>query len=820
MQIMKLSLVAYVWQYIDDFLSVLSFSPPHADKSRDTTVRSLLFLVTSAFLVAVIDAPDFVDKGMWSYIWASPRSHVLAALLFVGLQAGICKWSCRFMALRGAASGLVADYTYMYGALILTKAIIARTSAGTMEILQPVIGSMYQPEAAALSTLLFLGTAFVVDAIDVIVLLGLIFFLLRAARRLAETTNRVSPLRQATASAVVTAASVGAMLATTAFAMEIHSEEQELTLLGLPTKTYSILAASRWMTGLDSATDIENMRIRSVTSGRLEFGDETAALKYRDLWRLKAGLGEEGIVTIELTSSDFDPFIQLFSADGRLVGEDDDGGVGRNSRIAREITQGETLYLGVTSYLTSVTGDYELAVMSHVAVGTDVTGVLDSGSGAAPSGDLWRIDGELGAVVAAAVSSQDDNASFVPSIAVVDPDGYLVASGEVDASQEIAVELGDPGIYRLVVSSKVSGPGGRYKLTLRTVPDSGSTVAELQGATATSRTAIELDAVVVGTLEAGDLVKESKFVDEWEFNAQEERAVVAEVRSDEFDTYLRLLSLEGERRTLEESDDVGGDVGHSRIARTLMGSETYVIEVTSYGEGETGSYELALSRANPNLLANERRSAALADDDAEEGGKFRDYWRFEGERGQPFEVDVQSADFDTYVQLLSPSGVLIDENDDVNGDVGRSGVAATLREDGLHWVVVTSYGEGETGDYEVEVRRAQVGRLQIGISKKGELVDGDGVEHGKLRDLWRFSGGIGFSIRAEVTSEEFDTYLQLLSPGGELIDENDDADDGVRHSRIEAVLEEGGEYMVVVTTFGANEAGSYTVKVSAESEGM
>ncbi|MGK7899218.1 MAG: hypothetical protein AB4372_37780 [Xenococcus sp. (in: cyanobacteria)] len=70
---------------------------------------------------------------------------------------------------------------------------------------------------------------------------------------------------------------------------------------------------------------------------------------------------------------------------------------------------------------------------------------------------------------------------------------------------------------------------------------------------------------------------------------------------------------------------------------------------------------------------------------------------------------------------------------------------------------------------------------------------------------------LGQTIELDLSSEEFDTYLQLInSDTGEIIAENDDFD-GSSNSRLSFIAEENLNYLVRVTSYSSGEVGNYTL---------
>lgn len=67
-------------------------------------------------------------------------------------------------------------------------------------------------------------------------------------------------------------------------------------------------------------------------------------------------------------------------------------------------------------------------------------------------------------------------------------------------------------------------------------------------------------------------------------------------------------------------------------------------------------------------------------------------------------------------------------------------------------------------------------------------------------------------VRVRVTSEEFDPHLLVISPTGEVF-ENDDENDFSRAAEVETRSRASGEWVVVVTSFWANAEGSYELRI-------
>lgn len=105
-----------------------------------------------------------------------------------------------------------------------------------------------------------------------------------------------------------------------------------------------------------------------VIGGMLSNSDFRFENKFLDLYQFNVQLKTD--LRIDLTSSDFDTKLILVEIQsdqtlGSLSVENDDNGVGTNSRIEQELTPG-TYWIGVTSFANSEVGEYQINVSVNV----------------------------------------------------------------------------------------------------------------------------------------------------------------------------------------------------------------------------------------------------------------------------------------------------------------------------------------------------------------------------------------------------------------------------------------------------------------------
>ncbi len=108
----------------------------------------------------------------------------------------------------------------------------------------------------------------------------------------------------------------------------------------------------------------------------------------------------------------------------------------------------------------------------------------------------------------------------------------------------------------------------------------------------------------------------------------------------------------------------------------------------------------------------------------------------------------------------------------------------------------------------------------VNQTHQGELAQGDS-QHPRDQswyDEYTFEAEEGWPITVQMTSDKFDTYLQLRRRGvndGEWLEENDDAVQGNTNSQITVVAPASGTYVVWANSYEANQGGAYTLTLRA-----
>ncbi len=360
-------------------------------------------------------------------------------------------------------------------------------------------------------------------------------------------------------------------------------------------------------------------------------------------------------------------------------------------------------------------------------------------------------------------------------------------------------------------------------------PDDMVAQAQAQNAT------IQIGTPVNGELSPSDTTLNSgEFADYYEFEGETGDRLEISMSSQAFDTYLGLTSLQTNATVpfAHANDDAPGRGNNSQLVVTLPGTGTYRIQATSYAAGEQGAYSLSVvpftggglgaRTSTPTTIPNGQPATGRleAGDTTLNSGEFTDTYVYNGTAGETINVALSSNEFDPYLMLRGPGGTSLDNDDLAEGNY-NSGITATLPETGAYRLIATSYAPNETGAYTLTVDtqgRAATQRTSTlipGQPATGNLAPG--LPHrgdGEHYQEWSFQGTAGESITLDMTSDAFDTYLELTMPNGAQ-QFNDDIERLNTNSRINATLPANGTYTVRASSYAPGEVGQYRLSLAA-----
>lgn len=106
------------------------------------------------------------------------------------------------------------------------------------------------------------------------------------------------------------------------------------------------------------------------------------------------------------------------------------------------------------------------------------------------------------------------------------------------------------------------------------------------------------------------------------------------------------------------------------------------------------------------------------------------------------------------------------------------------------------------------------------LQEEGVLEEGDNVlaSDGSLYDEYIFEGEAGQSVSISLTSEEFDTYLAIITPQGQVLGENNNVSSTSTDSGLNVELPDSGPYLVIANGFDSTSRGSYLLEVNLMTE--
>ncbi len=457
-----------------------------------------------------------------------------------------------------------------------------------------------------------------------------------------------------------------------------------------------VLNISTGGSGLADAT-------RRIERGQLKEGDDQLTSgEFRHTYTFAGVSGQE--VLIDLHSADFDPYLVLRLPDGDTLDNDDFNGDAQRSQIAHTLVKDGEYRIVVTSYKAGETGAYTLEYPQSAATASSGVrteqGRLETGDSTLSSGefkDTFTFEGVAGDRVLIDLRST----AFDPYLILKLPDGEQTDNDDHEGSNawsQISLTLEQSGTYSVIATTYLAGATGDYELVITRRPRDSDTE--------------EVNILETGNLATGDSTLNSgEFTDDFRYALTPGERLVVNLRSTEFDPYLLIRTPSGET---VDNDDHEGATTHSQIDLPVTEAGEYIVYVTSYKAGETGSYELAVevaeeqSQPTPSndveaIALGETKRGTLGAGDLElDNGEWADVFVIDGAVGQTLSFDLRTDDFDPYLVIQTPSDQSL-QNDDFDGDTNRSRIDLPITEAGRYRVFVTSYAANEVGDYQLSV---------------------------------------------------------------------------------------------------------------------
>ncbi|MFS8884856.1 hypothetical protein [Synechococcus sp. H70.2] len=177
--------------------------------------------------------------------------------------------------------------------------------------------------------------------------------------------------------------------------------------------------------------------------------------------------------------------------------------------------------------------------------------------------------------------------------------------------------------------------------------------------------------------------------------------------------------------------------------------------------------------------------------------------------GQILIAALESEEFDPYLELVDKQGRVIGFDDDSGLDVNAL-LAVRLLQGGTYTLRVTSFEPQSTGPYRLTYVLTQ-GNWQQTLSGRLEKGSPQHPEDGSWMAEYSLTARPGQILLAFLSSSDFDAFLQLLAPDGEVRAWNDDQGGGTDALLI-AFLPRGGTYTLRVNTYKPGQEGAYVLQ--------
>lgn len=199
---------------------------------------------------------------------------------------------------------------------------------------------------------------------------------------------------------------------------------------------------------------------------------------------------------------------------------------------------------------------------------------------------------------------------------------------------------------------------------------------------------------LTGELESSDdRMPDGQYLDGWLFSTSERIELTVAVASDDFDTVLLIY---GGDEVIASNDDFDGT--NSGLTVTLEPGD-YGAFVTSYSQGETGSYRIRAEVGGGGGSAGVMEGRLEPGPTLSDGTYYTDF-QMSGRAGDRVTISMTSSDFDTYLLLLR-DGEIIASNDDADGT--DSEIVHILPTTGTYTIRANSFAEGATGAFTIRV---------------------------------------------------------------------------------------------------------------------
>lgn len=290
------------------------------------------------------------------------------------------------------------------------------------------------------------------------------------------------------------------------------------------------------------------------------------------------------------------------------------------------------------------------------------------------------------------------------------------------------------------------------------------------------------------------------------------------------DPFLILTDFAGNGIAADDDSGVGlnAKLVHGGLAQILF------IEADR-ADGGIGSYELQVSLTE-DIPGDSSTEASLETPAAAELGVISavgdsDWFRVELEAGTNYRLQLEGAASgvgtldDPLLNLRDAAGEILASDDD-SGNGREAQFEFLAPHAGTFFLDATAFADS-LGSYRIVIDEAEpdiAGDRTTSAELTFEAAQTGTIEPGDDQDWFRVELEAGGEYRFDLRSQDqnglrLDPIVELRDQDGILIDENDDATDASRDSRIDFIPEQSGLYYVVARSFNETQ-GSYSLSLT------
>lgn len=325
------------------------------------------------------------------------------------------------------------------------------------------------------------------------------------------------------------------------------------------------------------------------------------------------------------------------------------------------------------------------------------------------------------------------------------------------------------------------------------------------------------------------------------------RSYQIDLVSSDFDAYMRIEDAGG--RTVAEDDDGGAGL-NARVKFTPPDDATYKIYATTFAGG-TGNYTLTVRQAG--VLPVTRLQAPLPGKDIEVVGQLNPAdpqdlvvkkpakaFTVELAPEHSYQIDLRSAEFDSFLRLTDAQNKQLAKDDDSGGNL-NSRILFTPPAKGTYRIIATSF-DNRTGGFQLSVKIA--GKAIAGgpvpvalvpalpetkiatptadkaIALGGQINANDPLDpvRRKRAKIYTVELDPGSCYQIDLVSDAFDAFLRLTNDQNIDLGHDDDGGGGL-NSRLTFVPATKGLYRIVATTLDQGTGGfQLSIKVTGKAE--